>query len=131
MPSSFARLVLSACTLSAIAVTAPTADATVAAGPNDRAFDAVSAFEAKIVSSSSGYQAFAVTGILRGQSAEQTIPFTFGDADTAARYAPSCERYALIALKDAGHFSFVVVTNGYVNPNDGTMPVVSCRLERL
>jgi hypothetical protein len=124
MSSRLSRALFGLSVLTAASVTAAPADA---AGPGDQVFDAVNGYEAKLENSQNIYhRVFAVTGILHGQAAEQTLTYQFFDGDTGDRFAPTCERFALIAMKNAGHFAFVVVTDPSGTPNS----VIGCRLER-
>jgi len=90
-------------------------------------YDAVNGFEIASGNNPPLHHGFIVTGIKRGESAEQSTPYQFPDPDTGDRYVASCERYAMIAMKDAGHYAFVVVTY----PGSGTpLTIEGCRLER-
>jgi hypothetical protein len=87
-------------------------------------FDAVNGFEAVAFNpGGSNRGAFKVTGVLHGQGNEQTLGYQFADFETADRHYASCERFALIAMKDAGHYAFVVDIDAMRN-------VMSCHLQR-
>jgi hypothetical protein len=95
-----------------------------AAVASTRTFDAVNGFEQ--VSSTDNdvyFHTFVVTGIVRGQATEQTFTYHFRSQETADRYYQSCERFALLAMKDAGHYAFIVKL-------DGADYVAGCRLEK-
>jgi hypothetical protein len=101
-----------------------------AANDPERIYDAVSSYEA--LSREAYRGGFTLNGILRGQSAGQTSNYVYGDSDQAAAKS-SCERFALIAMKDAGHYAFVVryQSGAILNPSGAPADyVVACRLER-
>jgi hypothetical protein len=120
------RALFGLCTLaSTLALAAPAG----AAGPYDQTYDAVNAYEVLLRNGQdTEYRAFSLTGVLRGQSAAQTVTYKFYDNATANMFAPVCERLALIAMKDAGHYAFVVVSDPTYGVTNGA--ITSCRLER-
>jgi hypothetical protein len=114
--------------LSALAASAAFVRPALAAAPTELVYDAVNAYQVNASNDSEiTHRSFAVTGILHGQSAEQTATYQFYyDQVTPDRLAPSCERYALMAMKSAGHFALVLVV-GEIDP----VTVTACRLQRL
>jgi hypothetical protein len=116
----FSRAFLGLCVLAAATAVAPRASA----DDTPVIFDSVDTYQARI-SNGADPSTFVVTGIIRGQATAQTIGFHFyaNSFDPQLGLPASCERYALIAMKDAGHYSFVVTTQ---TPSI----VVGCSLER-
>jgi hypothetical protein len=86
-------------------------------------FDAVNGFEQDLLNSGDTFHhTFVVTGIQRGQASASSVTYQFYDQEIADRYYASCERFALLAMKDAGHYAFIVTTDGQY--------VTRCRLEK-
>jgi hypothetical protein len=93
-------------------------------------YDAVNAYEARVIRDQTGnYRGFTITGIPRGASAEETATYYFWDATTGDSFYPTCERLALMAMKDAGKYALILTTQPSSGNTQG-VGLYSCRLER-